>query len=192
MKSLLLILALTTLTREVRAEEFWAGGVIAVSERETRDPCRFGQGFDMNLGDYTYGGWPRQRAAYTNVCFEVWMPGVTDWENPDFWRQLDVQVHYRYEAQGAFRTEYVNSVDRRGNNRRYAWDMRAHDPFPVSTAPHAIPYRELSRSTNDDGRTWAAVESTMEFYFTVNGRELRKANGWPFFIRYGEAYVLVE
>ncbi len=195
MNKLVTLLALWSATVSANAAfaegNLWAGNVIGVEERETVDPCHNGDGWDMNRGDYGYGSWARQRAAYTNICFEIWMPGVTDQENPDYWRLLDVQVHYRYEGQGDYNTEYVASIDRRGNNRRYVWDLRLHDPFPVSTAPATIPYREKHRHTDDDGTTWASVESMMEFYFTVNGRELKKPDGWPFYVLYGDATVIL-
>lgn len=108
------------------------------------------------------------------------MPGVTDRDNPDYWKLLDVQIHYRYGGQGDYRTEYVNSDGRRGNNRRYVVDLRAKNPFPVSTAPRATPYRILSRSVDSQGQVWARVASSLEFYFTVNGKVLKKPDGWPF------------
>lgn len=175
---------------EVSTDNLWAGKVTATIERSVSDPC--GNPIDMNAGDLRYGGWARQRAAYTNLCFEVWMPGMTDQDNPDFWRHLDVQVHYRYQGQGSFKTQYVSSIDRRGNNRRYVWNLRNADPFQVSTVPAGIPYTVLSRFTGSDGREWASAESLMEVYFTVNGKTLNKTDSWSFFVKYGDATILLS
>ena len=105
-------------------------------------------------------------------------------DNPDFWRLLDVQVHYRHGSAGPFEMAYVNSIDRRGNNRRYAWALEVqHDPtaFVPSLPQMAAPFRILSESGE-----WAFIESDLELYFTVNGRKLETPSGNNFIIRYQE------
>ena len=101
----------------------WAGLVSITFERYAHDPCDNGA---HALGDdaVVYDEWARQRAGVRNICFEVWSPGVTDTDNPDYWKLLDVQVHYRF-GDGDWQTAYVPSIDRRGNNRRYAWSLDA-------------------------------------------------------------------
>jgi hypothetical protein len=159
----------------------WAGLTSITIERYASDPCNNGR---TPLGDepVVYDEWARERAAIRNVCFEVWSPGVTDWDNPDFWKQLDVQVHYRFGDTGAEHTAYVNSIDRRGNNRRYAWaldyalDPTVHAP---SLPEIQMPFTVLAA---DSG--YATVQADMQFWFTVNGRVLESASGHPFTIRY--------
>ena len=145
----------------------WAGLTSQTFSRYAPDPCNDGR---TELVDVVhYDDYVRQRATIRNVCFEVWSPGITDWENPDFWRQLDVQVHYRF-GDGAYQHAYVNSIDRRGNNRRYAWSVSfGFDPFGHSTSLASIqaPLTILSET-----ETSAFVQADLDFYFTVNGRVL--------------------
>jgi hypothetical protein len=170
---------------DVYSGNLWAGKVTANSERSVRDGDICSKGFDMNRGDFRFDGWARQRAAYTNLCFEVWMHGVTDQENPDFWKLLDVKLHYRYEGVGSFATVHVNAFDRVGNNRRYVADLRNFDLFKVTSAPSdPSTYRVLSKSSDSSGRIWGSVESVMEIYITVNGHELRKHDGHSFHVKY--------
>jgi hypothetical protein len=159
----------------------WAGLPSVTIARYAPDPCDNGQ---HALGDtpVIYDDWARQRATIRNVCFEVWSPGITDWDNPDFWKQLDVQVHYRYGNAGAYRSAYVSSIDRRGNNRRYAWSLYLSlDPtsYVASIAAVKAPFEILSETAE-----WAQIASNLQFYFTVNGRALKTASAQPFVIRY--------
>src|SRR5688572_27127798 len=127
------------LTGDKADGELWGGLTSYTIERYAADPCNNGQ---RALGDQviTYDDWARQRATLRNVCFEVWKPGVTDWDNPDFWRQLDVRVHYRFGNSGPFQSEHVGSIDRRGNNRRYLWSFGfERDPFAFLRPVPAIP-----------------------------------------------------
>lgn len=163
------------------ADPLWAGLTSITIERWVNDPCNDGRNA---FGDtpYVYGSWARERAGIRNICFEVWKPGVTDWDNPDFWTQLDVQVHYRYGSSGPFQNAYVNSDGRRGNNRRYVWSLSYQlDPttYVPSVPQMKAPFRILSVSNG-----WAFVEADMEVYFTVNGRALETPSQKPYTIRY--------
>lgn len=162
----------------------WAGLTSATFTRYAPDPCNDGQ---HALPDVVhYDDYVRQRATLRNVCFEVWSPGITDWDNPDFWKQLDVQVHYRF-GDGPYQHAYVSSIDRRGNNRRYAWSVDwSLDPLGQSSSLASIkaPLTIISES-----ETYASVEADMEFYFTVNGRVLNNWANQSFVVRYsGYAY----
>jgi hypothetical protein len=165
-------------------DPLWAGLTSITIERYAADPCNDGR---SAFGDepVVYDDWARQRAGVRNICFEVWKPGVTDWDNPEFWKQLDVQVHYRYGSTGAFRDAYVDSNGRRGNNRRYAWSLEYQlDPtVAASIAQVNAPFRILSESNG-----WAMIEADMEVYFTVNGRALKTPGGKPYVVRY-QGYV---
>jgi len=158
----------------------WAGLTSQAFTRYAPDPCNDGQ---TALNDVVnYDDYVRQRAAIRNVCFEVWSPGITDWDNPSFWQQLDVQVHYRLGNSGEFQHAYVNSIDRRGNNRRYAWAVNQPlDPLARSTSLASIPapLRIISET-----ETSASVEVDLEFYFTVNGRVLNTSANTSYLVRY--------
>jgi len=171
---------------EVFADGLWAGQTTITMERYASDPCSGTRRVDRD--PIAYDEWSRQRAGVKNVCFEVWKPGVTDRENPDFWRELDVQVHYRYGSEGEFKTKYVSSIDRRGNNRRYAWSLdMSLDPlvYVGSVATMRAPFTILSESENPvTGEGSATVRSTMEFYFTVNGKVLNASNDAPYRVDY--------
>ncbi len=159
----------------------WAGLTSYTIERYTTDPCDDGRNA---LGDdpVTYDEWARERAGIRNICFEVWDPGVTDWDNPDFWKQLDVEVHYRYGTSGAEQTAYVPSIDRRGNNRRYAWALDTSlDPtmYVASLPEMKVPVTIMSTSAG-----WVEVQADLQLWFTVNGRVLDSPSNHPFTIRY--------
>lgn len=135
---------------------------------------RAGGGCDASVpfpeSGFWFDSWARTRAIQTLVCFEVWAPGLTDRENPDLWKELDVQVHMRFAPDGPVETQYVNRFDRRGNNARYALDLRALDRFKLYTCPN-VPLRPSA-----DGQ---AIEAEAEFFFTVNGQRLPSEDESP-------------
>lgn len=162
-------------------EPGWMGNVQSIIERRTcNGPCEV----DMRpvRGDILYDTWARQRAAIRAMFFEVWKAGVTDFDNVDLWKQLDVQIHSRHSGSDLWTTSYV-SLDRRvGNNARYTVDLRtldSLDPHFTITNPADCPAFPLT--VTQDG---SYVETTVELYFTVNGAELRPASGDVFRIRY--------
>lgn len=164
---------------EVLAQDLWAGLPSATIERYSSDPCASTRRLDNDpIG---YDSWVRQRAGVRNVCFEVWKPGVTDTENPDYWRLLDVQVHYRYQGASDWKTAYVPSIDRRGNNRRYAWSLSYEmDPLGGANVADA----KAGFDIVNEQPTYASVRSTLEFYFTVNGHKLTTSTNDNFEIAY--------
>jgi hypothetical protein len=164
-------------------EPGWIGNVRQVISRQTcNGPCES----DMRSveGEILYDTWARQRAAIRSVYFEVWKDGVTSWDNPELWKQLDVQVHTRVGATGAFKTAYVSFDRRIGNNARYAVDLTGLDPIPgLWTVQNAAdcPAFPLTAPAASGG---AYVEATVELFFTVNGVELRPSTGGTFKVRY--------
>ncbi len=134
-------------------------------------------------GEIPYDTWARQRAAIRALTFEVWKEGVTDWDNPDRWRQLDVQVHSRVGTSGPFTSRYVDFERRLGNNARYAVDLRALDPIPGSfTVQNASDCPAFDLTTSANG---VLVDAVVELFITVNGVELRPAGPASMFrIRY--------
>ena len=136
---------------------------------ETRRPLEDGFVFDTAA---------RQRALIAKLYFQVWEPGVTDFDNPDLWRELDVRMRYRYRHDGPWQERYVNFDARVGNDARYAVDLRRElDPLTgrTRTAPEDCPDAELSLTP--DG---LYVETEAEYYFTVDATELRPAAGAAF------------
>ena len=164
-------------------EPGWIGNVRYAIERQT---CN---GICDHLlrpvtGVIVYDTWARQRAAVRAITFEVWKEGVTDWDNPELWRQLDVRAYARVGGSGPFSMRYVNLDKRLGNNARYAADLTALDPIPgLSTIqdPADCPAFPLEAPGGAGG---AYVEATVELYFTVNGVEVRPEGGGAFRVRY--------
>ncbi len=136
-------------------------------------------------GDIHYDTYARQRAAIRALTFEVWKDGVTSWDNPDRWKQLDVQVHSRVGSTGAFTTRHVDFDRRLGNNARYAVDLRALDPIPgpfTIQDPSDCPAFDLAVQPGSNG---TYVEAVVELYVTVNGVELRPSGAASVFrVRY--------
>lgn len=146
----------------------WMGNVVARISRDSSHACNGGTAMTDSL---TYSTWARERAAVRNVCFEIWEPGVTDWDNPDQWRQLDVQAHYRFAPDAPWQTTWVNALDHLGNNARYALGLGQLDPFAPYQCPAPMPTEIVSQPGGDLER------ARMDLYFTVNGAELRPAAG---------------
>ena len=164
-------------------EPGWMGNVRDIVSRQTcNGPCES----DMQpvTGEILYDTWARQRAAIKAIYFDVWKQGVTDFDNADLWKQLDVQVHSRVAGTSAFHSAYVSLDRRTGNNARYAADLGALDPFAgqsTLTKKSDCPAFPLSAPADSGGQY---VEAVVELYFTVNGAELRPAAGDTFKVRY--------
>lgn len=165
-------------------EPGWIGNVRSVISRATcNGPCD-GDLFPFDSGEIVYDTWARQRAAYRAVTFEVWKDGVTDHDNPDLWKELDVQVHSRVAGTTAFTSSYVSFDRRLGNNARYLADLTALDPIKgqlTVTNVADCPSFPLVAPAANGGQY---VETTVEFFFTVNGVELRPQAGDTFRVRY--------
>ena len=111
--------------------------------------------------------WARQRAVVTNLCFEVYEPGLTDVDDPALWQKLDVSVVSRLAGQSAWTTTPVEFDRRVGNNARYRLSWRALDPFRPYHCPEVAPQAAAG----------SYVQLAMEYYVTVNGGQLRPAPG---------------
>ena len=164
-------------------EPGWVGNVRSVIARQTcNGPCES----DLHpvTGELLYDTWTRQRAAYRGITFEVWKEGVTDHDNPELWKQLDVQVHSRVGSVGTFASRYVSFERRLGNNARYLADLTALDPINGFSAISNVadcPTFPLTAPVANGGQY---VEANLELYFTVNGVELRPEGGGTFHVRY--------
>lgn len=170
----------------------WLGNAVSVVSRATcgAGPCDADRR-PLDAG-VTYDSWSRTRAAIRELYFDVWKEGVTDRDDPDLWKKLDVQVHTRFVAPGtsaapagatAWASGYVAFDHRVDHDARYDVPLRPLDPFHgsgIATAAGCPPV-PLVRSV--DG---LAVETTMELYFTVNGVELRPAAGGPYRVKFSD------
>ncbi len=134
-------------------------------------------------GGFTYDTFARQQDVLREAYFEVWKLGVTDFDNSDLWQQLDVEIHSRIGGSGGFTTAYVNFDSRDGNNARYAYDLSTLDPLSgasggsILTDKSQCPQFPVSYTGPTDADF---IEADVQFYFTVNGTELRPADGTVF------------
>jgi hypothetical protein len=150
----------------------WIGEAQSLITRDTTDRCTGGV---RASSGFAFDTWARQRAATSNLCFQVYEPGVTDHDDVELWQKLDAQVHYRFV--GATTSDWRTSpvaLDRRvGNNARYAFDWRALDPLRNYHCPEVAP----AITAQPDGNR---AEVRLEYYVTVNGSELRPEPGAAF------------
>jgi hypothetical protein len=156
----------------------WVGDDVATISRAASARCEGAVSFGSRI---MFGSWARQRATITDLCFSAWEPGVTDVDNPELWRQLDVQVHHRFDPSQPFSTDYVGVVDRVGHNARYALDLRRFDPFQWGRCAGAVPVTRVAAPGGD------VEQATLELYFTVNDVELRPAGGGVYRVVYEDA-----
>ncbi len=162
-------------------EPEWVGNGASVISRST---CANGEPCDSDLVPlqqwFRFDTWARERAAITNVYFEVWKAGTTDFDNSKLWQQIDVQVHHRPAGYGPFQTRYVDFDTRRGNNARYAFSLRDIDLLAVRNGSSVITKSDCPTfplALSPDGQY---VEATAEFYITVNGVDYRPTTGGTF------------
>ena len=150
----------------------WMGKAVSVINRWT---CNNGEPCDDNRVPLDSGSgprfdtWARQRATIAALYFDVWEPGVTDFDNPDLWKELDVRVYTRLAGEAAFSWDYVSFYKRVGNDARYEVKLRPIDPLGGSTVIDPADCPPQLEVTPDG----FYVRTTMEVYFTVNGVELR-------------------
>ena len=159
-------------------EPGWVGNAASVVSRSTCDGGACDADRQPLDNGFRFDTWARQRAAIAGAYFEVWKQGTTDFNNPDLWKQLDVQLYSRFVGQSAFTTQYVNFDRYVGNNARYAVSLKALDVLRdppgggVLTSKDQCPTAPLT--TSPDGQY---VRASIEYFFVVNGVELRPAPG---------------
>lgn len=152
----------------------WMGNAASAISRETCDGGACDKSRVVLESGFRFDTWARQRALVAGAYFDVWKQGVTDFDNPELWKQLDVQVHYRQVGAPEWSKAYVGFEKRVGNDARYLVPLRAIDPLGgrTRTSKDECPKGPLAVSA--DG---FYVETDVEFYFTVNGFELRPTSG---------------
>ncbi len=151
----------------------WLGKSWVVTSRQTCNDGKACPGDGRALGTgFLYDSWVEQRAAIREMSFEVYEPGVTDWSDPNAWQKLDVRVYSRIGGAGPFTFKYVPIAGRSGNNLKYAVELRAYQPFSGNTIVNKADCPKFPYTVKDP-----LVEADVQFYFTVNGTELRPADG---------------
>jgi hypothetical protein len=146
----------------------WVGnGDVLITRDTSGDIC----GGSAIASGFSFDTWARQRAALTNMCFEVYQPGMTDHDDPQLWQKLDTELHWRYAGQTSWTVTPVGFDRRTGNNARYAFGLRAIDPFRDFHCP------EVAATPTPDNMY---VQIPFEYYVVVNGYELRPEPGAAF------------
>lgn len=156
----------------------WVGNASRVIDRWTCSggPCDASR-VSLEQG-FRFDTWARQRATIASLYFDVWEEGVTDFANPELWKQVDAQIHVRFAGQEAFTSRYVDFAQYVGNDARYEVRLRTLDPFfamPSVVAEESCPDAELTLTP--DGQY---VSTEVEFWFSADGVELRPADGGTF------------
>jgi hypothetical protein len=158
----------------------WVGNGAVVISRAT---CGNGGACDQDRrplgGGFLYDTWAAQRAAIRQVSFDVYEAGVTDRADPEMWKKVDARMYSRIGSQGAFQMRYVDLGGRVGNDARYVVDLRSLAPFAGNTVtdPQSCPKFPFTT-------VGPYVEADVQFYFTVDGVEIRPADGTVFHGRY--------
>ncbi len=169
----------------------WVGNATSVVSRytcgATAEPCP--ADYRPLADGVVFGTWARQRATIANLYFEAWEAGLTDWDNPELWRELDVQLHYRFGATAPFESVYVDFERRTDSNARYAVRLRDLDPLRGNTVVDPASCPSVPLSVTEDG---AYVVTEAELYITINDVELRPAEGALYRVRFEDYRGLYE
>lgn len=154
----------------------WMGNAVSVIARGTCEGGACESDRRPLEAGFRYDTWARQRALVRVLSFDVWKAGVTDFDNADLWRQLDVQMHYRFGEGGEWQSRYVDFARRVGNDARYEVRVDRIDPQGGSTRT-AETCPDVPLTLDPSGQY---VQTPIELYFTVNGHALRAADGASF------------
>lgn len=162
----------------------WMGNAAYVIHRQTCGAAACDADRRSLDAPFVYDTYARQRAAVRSAFFDVWQPGVTDWDNPNLWEQLDARVYYRFSDGGAATTEwqwsYVDFQTRVGNDARYELPLRPLDVLAGRTRTTAEECPPVPLEVVEIAGTPTYVRTHLEFYFQVNGRVLERSTGAPF------------
>jgi hypothetical protein len=161
----------------------WIGNVASVISRET---CS-GYACDWNRRPleegFRFETWSRQRALIAGLYLDVWKDGVTDFDNPELWKQLDTRVYYRQLGATDWKWAYVPFEKRVGNDARYNAPIRSIDPLGGRTRTTKSECPEGPLTVTPDGMY---VQTDVDIYFTVNGIKTNTYRGT--FVDYRDLY----
>jgi Family of unknown function (DUF6209) len=148
----------------MRAPE-WVGDATDLFTRDdSQDLCNGGA--DAATG-FSYDTWVRSQAVVTNLCFQVYQPGITDTQDPDLWQDLDVELQLQVSPT-TWQSIPIDFDQYVGNNARYKISWRDLDPLRDYNCPQ-VPVTPTS-----DGMY---VQAQLGYYVTVNGYQLRPEPG---------------
>lgn len=145
-----------------------------------RGPCGAGCATPPLEGGFNFDTWARTRADITRLHFEVYEQGVTDFDNPELARSLDVQLYSRVGSSGPFTASSISCDSRSGDNALYAIDLRSLDPLGgvrggALTSTADCPTFPTSFSA--DGQY---VQADFQYFVRANGVDLRPGAGGVF------------
>jgi hypothetical protein len=154
----------------------WVGNAASVISRATCDGGYACEASRVPLENgFRFDTWARQRAAIAGVYFDVWEEGVTDRDDAEIWREVDAQVHVRFDGQEATTMRYADFLRRVGNDARFELRLRTIDPF------HAMPSQvpadgcpDVALELSEDG---FYVRTSVEITFSADGVDLAPASG---------------
>ncbi len=172
-----LLFALTSITAKAEDSAQWAGDLVVKITRGDSSPCAGANAYFIPVN---YDDWAATRAEVTNICFDVWVPGITDTDNQQRYKEVVAKMVYRHTLNGDFDTidvaDFFNQaetafglVGRHNNNLQYAANLRALSPFSYSPKCLSTPV-ELEIKEGKSGYFKVAAE--MELYFLINGKKL--------------------
>lgn len=162
----------------------WVGAARVVISRTTCEggPCD-GDRRSLEEG-FQIDSWARQRAAIRQADFRVYEPGLTDRDDASLWEKLETRVHYRYGNTGEYRSAYAHLDGRVGNDARFAIDLMSLDPLGARERLSDRAHCPAGLSVSADG---ASVSTSVDFWFSIEGAELRPAAGGTFRGSYADA-----
>lgn len=116
--------------RVVFAANVWVGNITKQITRLTPVKICDTESLSVEGNSLSFGSWERMRALVTNLCFEVYKEGVTEYYRSNITSHMSVSVmngDVQYDAQ------YIDHI---GNNALYVINLRLFDPerfyFPTS------------------------------------------------------------
>lgn len=173
----------------------WMGNALFVIARGTCDNQACAADYHPLDGGFTYDTWTRSRASIRRAYFDVWKEGVTDVDNADLWKQLDVQVHYRVVGTDAWSSGYASFLERIEHNARFSVELAAIDPLNAAYALSDKTQCPAFAVTYSGPPGSQYIDATLELYFTVNGAELHAPSGANFqgsYQNYAGLYAICE
>ncbi|HEX4450557.1 MAG TPA: DUF6209 family protein [Kofleriaceae bacterium] len=158
-------------TFAVETRPQWLGDATNLLSQSATDACAGGA--DANQG-FTLDGTARSFDSRSDLCFQVYQPGVTDFPNTDIWQQLDSNVHWQLTTMTGETAWFSTPVDFNqfvGNNAQYAFAWEQIDPFRANHCP------ELTPDPIGNG----LVQIQVQYYVTVNNGAINGNNETGYF-----------